>query len=192
MKCTEIVIQDHIVIRRGLDIVDGMLKKLEDGQRIEIFDATTMLKFLRLFGDQYHQVMEEKVLFPALLLTSPNNAALVQLVSEHGNERTLTDEIEEALMTRRGMAFFRSSHELTALLRKHCEREEAVIGDLAEHSLSKGQDDEIVAEFMTRRVQVESYANFSRLERRYPPKPSPEPLSPEHGLSQARGTPSYT
>jgi hemerythrin-like domain-containing protein len=192
MQCTQIVFQDHIIIRRGLDIVDAMLQKLEDGQRIEIFDATTMLKFLRLFGDQYHQVMEETILFPALLLASPNNAALVQLVSEHGNERTLANEIEEALMSRRGMAFFHSSHELTALLRRHCEREEAVIADLAEHSLSKGQDDEITTEFMTRRTQVESYANFSRLQRRYPPKPSPEPSSPAHELSRARGSASYT
>src|SRR5215813_2789318 len=105
MKSTEIIIQDHIIIRHGLDIVDAMLRKLEDGQRIEIFDATTMLKFMRLFGDQYHQAMEENVLFPALLRAAPDDAALFQLVTEHGDERTLVDEIEAALMSRRGMAF---------------------------------------------------------------------------------------
>ena len=76
MKCTEIVIQDHVLIRRGLDIIDAMLKKLEDGLRIEIFDAATILKFLRLFGDQYHQVMEETVLFPALLRAAPHGRAV--------------------------------------------------------------------------------------------------------------------
>src|SRR5262245_2714445 len=84
MRCAEIVVQDHAIIRRGLDIVDGMLTKLEDGERIEIFDGATVLKFLRLFGDEYHQVMEENVLFPALILAAPHHAALNQLVSEHG------------------------------------------------------------------------------------------------------------
>lgn len=187
MQCIEIVIQDHIVIRRGLDIVDGMLKRLEDGQRIEIQDAVTMLKFLRLFGDQYHQAMEEGVLFPALLLARPDDQALVQLASEHGHERTLAEEIEEALTSRRGMAFYRSSRELTGLLRKHCEREEAVVSNLAADCLSKEQDADIVAEFMKKRLQVEAYANFSGLERRYQRKPLSDPLSPVPA-ARAHGT----
>lgn len=183
MKCTDIVIEDHIVIRRGLDIVDAMLSKLEDGLRIEIFDAITMLKFLRLFGDRYHQTMEESVLFPALLLARPHDAALVQLTSEHGYERTLAGDIEEALMSRRGMAFYRSCRELTALLRKHCEREEVVVANLVQDCLSKEQDTEIATEFMKKRLQVETYASFPRLERRY--RPAPEPSSPAPSLAPA-------
>jgi hemerythrin-like domain-containing protein len=192
MKCTELLIQDHILIRRGLDIVDAMLKELQDGQRIEIFDATTILKFLRFFGDQYHQAMEENVLFPALLLAAPHDTALAQLVSEHGNERMLVAGIEEALMSRRGMAFFSSSHQLTCFLRNHCEREERIVFDLAELCLSRQRDEEIVAKFMTNRAPVESYANFSRLDRRYPPKVSPESLSAKSKLARARGSASYT
>src|SRR4051812_39991916 len=101
MKCTELVLQDHVLLRRGLDILDGMLRHLEDGQRIEIAGVTIILKFLRLFGDQYHQAMEEEILFPALLDAAPDAAALSQLVSEHGNERTLVIEIQENLISRR-------------------------------------------------------------------------------------------
>jgi hemerythrin-like domain-containing protein len=170
MKCTEIVIQDHLIIRRGLDIIDAMLKKLEDGQRIEIFDATTILKFLRLFGDQYHHAVEENALFPALLTAAPGDTTLLQFVSEHGGERTLVAEIEDALTSRLGMAFFRSSRQLTSLLRNHCKREEIIVCELA-RCLSTEQDDEIVAEFMTHRAQAEKHANLSSLERRYLPKP---------------------
>src|SRR5712691_9398198 len=144
MKCTELVLQDHVLLRRGLDIIDAMLKQLEDGQRIEIADVVTILKFLRLFGDQYHQVMEEEILFPALLDAAPEETALRQLVSEHGNERTLVIEIEETLISRRGMAFFRSARHLTALLRHHCDKEEAIVGSLAERCLSKDQDEAVV------------------------------------------------
>ena len=166
MNCIELVISDHTILRRSLMIVDGMLRKLADGQRIEIFDAATILKFLRLFGDQYHQVMEENVLFPALIRSAPNESALRQLVSEHGDERTLVSQIEEALMSKRGMLFFRSSHQLTSMLRNHCEREEIVLGRLAE-CLSAEQDSAIAEEFMKNRAQVETYVNLSRLERKY-------------------------
>jgi hemerythrin-like domain-containing protein len=171
MKCTELVIGDHILIRRGLTIVDGMLKKLEDGQRIEILDAATILKFLRLFGDQYHQAMEENVLFPALLRVAPRNTTLRQLVSEHGDERLLVAQIEEALMSKRGMVFFRSSRQLTTLLRDHCNREEAILSSLAEPGLPVEQDEAIVAEFTKNREPVAAYANFAKLERKYLPKP---------------------
>ena len=167
MNCRELIFCDHTILRRGLMVVDGMLKKLEDGHRIEIFDAATILKFLRLFGDQYHQVMEETVLFPALVRAAPHQSALRQLVSEHGAERVLVTQIEEALMSKRGMVFFRSSHQLTSMLRSHCEREDIVLSDLADQCLSKEQDTAIVAEFMKHRAEVEVYTNFARLERRY-------------------------
>ena|SRR2546427_2678365 len=56
MKCTELIMQDHTILRRGLDILDGMGKKLDDGERIELADATTLLPFFRVFGE-YHQNM---------------------------------------------------------------------------------------------------------------------------------------
>ena len=191
MRSTQLVIQDHIILRRGLDVVDGMLQKLECGQRIEIFDATVMLKFLRLFGDQYHQAMEETVLFPALLAAAPDECPLHQFVSEHGAERTLVAEIEEALMSRKGMAFFRSSRQLTGLLRAHCDHEETILGRLAEPCLTVEQDESVLAEFLKKRSQVEIYTSFARLERRYTGVNVSQALSQDAKLAQVRGSASY-
>src|SRR5262249_28424867 len=141
MKCTELVMQDHALLRRCLDIVDGMLKQLEDGERIEIADVSTILKFLQLYGDQYHQFMEEQVLFPAMVDAAPDQPELRQFAADHGNERTLVVQIEELLISRRGMEFFRSARQLTALLRHHCDREEIILRELAEQCLSKDADD---------------------------------------------------
>jgi|RhiMetdeSRZDD1v2_1073273.scaffolds.fasta_scaffold37044_3 hemerythrin-like domain-containing protein len=52
MNFPELISPDHAILRRGLDILDGMVKKLEDGERIEIADVTAILKFLRFFGEQ--------------------------------------------------------------------------------------------------------------------------------------------
>src|SRR5215471_15304915 len=184
MRCTQLIIQDHIILRRGLDVVDGMLQKLESGQRIEIFDATVILKFLRLFGDQYHQAMEESVLFPALLAAAPDECPLHQFVSEHGDERTLVAEIEESLMSRKGMAFFRSSRRLTGLLRAHCDREETILGQLADRCLSIQHDEALGVEFLKKRCQVEHCADFSRLERRYTGIAITQPLSQVAGVAR--------
>src|ERR1051326_981702 len=131
MKCTELVIQDHIAIRRSLNILDGMMKKLEDGRRIEIIDVTATLKFLQVCGDEYHQTMEEKVLFPALVGASPQGSPIHQMVLEHGEERALVSWIIAAFGSRRVIDFVYSSRRLSLLLRSHIDKEEAVLADLA-------------------------------------------------------------
>jgi hemerythrin-like domain-containing protein len=170
--------QDHAVLRRGLDIVDAMLEKLEGGERIEIADVTSVLKFLRLFGDGYHQAMEETVLFPALLSAADHDSPVTQFVSEHSDERMLVAEIEDALMSRRGMDFVRSSRRLTTLLRNHFDKEDALLCDLTERLLSQKQEDAVVAEFASNRTPPERYANLSRLEKKYGVKTSARPVIP--------------
>jgi hypothetical protein len=110
--------QDMDMLHRGLDVVDGMLRKLEEGNRIEIADVTMMLKVLRCFAD------------------------------EHGEERTLVSEIENALITKRGMDFLRSSRRLASVLRNRVDKEK---------SLSS--------------ISENSYACLVRLEQKYCPKP---------------------
>jgi hemerythrin-like domain-containing protein len=167
MKCTELVIQDHVVIRRGLDILDGMLTKLEGGERIEIADVSAILKFLQAFGDEYHQAMEETVLFPALMRSAPGGNPIHLMVMEHGEDRALVTRITEALAVRRVVDFVYSSRRLCMLLRKHIDREDGVLSDLASELLSKDEDSMLVAEFRKNRTEPETYLDFSRLERKY-------------------------
>ena len=169
MTCTEIVIQDHSVLRRSLDILDAMVQKMEAGQRIEIADVMVILNFLRRFGDEYHQTMEENVLFPALQRGAPQDNALQAMLSDHAEERELVARIEESLRVRRGRDFVSNSHQLTSLLRSHFNKEDVVLRGLAERSLSKEQDKALEAEFSRKRTQAEAFANFSRLERKYTP-----------------------
>jgi hemerythrin-like domain-containing protein len=170
MKCTELVIGDHVVLRRGLNIFEGMMKKLEDGERIEIADVKTVLKFLQAFGDEYHQTMEEKVLFPVLVRATPHGSPIHQMVLEHGEERALVTWILDAFESRRVTDFVYSSRRLILILRNHIDKEDAVLGQLAERLLSKEEDDRVVAEFTKNHKQPEMYLDFSRLERKYTPK----------------------
>jgi len=180
--------QDHAILRRGLDILDGMGKKLEDGDRIEIADVTAVLQFLRVFGDEYHQDMEGKVLFPALLRAVPEPDPLRLLISEHADERLLVAEIEGALKSKRGMIFFQGSRRLIALLRNHFDKEDAIFPDLFGRWLSNAQDFEIAEQFTKFRKQLEIQLNFSRLESKYMPKPYSSPGIRSQELSRARAS----
>jgi hemerythrin-like domain-containing protein len=167
MKCREIIVEDHVVIRRTLDILDGMVNRMEDGLRIEIADATAILKFLRVFADEYHQTMEETVLFPALLRAAPNDSPVHQMASEHYEERTAVSCIEDALKAKVGRDFVLSSRRLSRLLRDHFTKENGVLVELAEQLLNRDEEDAIVAEFQKNRPEVG--AEFSRLEWKYIP-----------------------
>jgi hemerythrin-like domain-containing protein len=168
MKCIELIVRDHATIARGLDILDGMVQKMETGLRIEISDAFTILKFLQVFVDEYHQTMEEHVLFPALQHASSNDSAVHSMVLEHSEERAAKACIEDALKAKVGKEFVRNARALSRLLRSHFSSENAVLGDLAERLLSEEQDNEIVAKF--KKYQPQSYPDFVYLERKYVPE----------------------
>jgi hemerythrin-like domain-containing protein len=167
MKCTDLLLQDHTVLRRGLDILDSMMKKLEDGQRIEIVDVKAILKFFKAFGDEYHQTVEEKVLFPALVRAAPQGSPIHQMVMEHGEERALAAWIMDAFASRRVIDFVYSSRRLSHLLRNHLAKEEAVLAQLADRMLSDEEDERIVDEFKKHHKEAETYVNFTRLELKY-------------------------
>ena len=89
MKCTEFITQDHAVIRRGLDILDGMVKQMEEGLRIEIADVITILKLLRLCGEEHYQAIEESDLLHALMRAAPDDVRLHRMFSEQAEQHTL-------------------------------------------------------------------------------------------------------
>lgn len=103
MNCTELLTGDHVVLRRGLDILDGMMKKLEDGERIEIADVKAVFKFLQV------------------------------MVLVHGDERALMAWIVDAFEARRVADFVFSSRRLSLILRNHIDKEDAVLCQLADN-----------------------------------------------------------
>jgi hemerythrin-like domain-containing protein len=168
MKCIELIVRDHSTIARSLGILDGMVQRMESGLRIEIADASVILKFLQVFVDEYHQTMEEHVLFPALMRTAANDSPVHGMVMEHSEERAAKACIEDALKAKVGREFVRSARSLCLLLKSHFSREDSVLTELAEQLLSEEEDDAIVATFNKYRPEI--FPNFAYLERKYVPE----------------------
>src|SRR6187399_3190051 len=97
MRSTDAMAQEVMALQRGLDILDRMVERMEEGALIEIYDIRTVLRYFRDFGSVYPQLTEE---------------------------RELLSEIEGALNPKHGIGFVRNSRRLILLIRNRLEKEE--------------------------------------------------------------------
>lgn len=146
MKCTDLLIQEHKVILRALDVLSDMAERVEYDQPVTADDIETLLRFLRTFADDHHQLKEESALFPELMRSSAaNRSDLRQMIFEHDQERSLVEGIENALRTKQGAEFVLFANRLTGLIRNHIDKEDSLLFEIADGALSSEQDDRVTA-----------------------------------------------
>ena len=168
MKCTDLLIQEHKIILRALDVLNHMAARIESDQPVEAEDVETILHFLRAFADNHHQAKEESALFPELMRTSAaNQGPLRQMIHEHDQERSLVEGLEDALRTKKGMEFVHFANRLTLLIRTHIRKEDNILFDIAERSLSAEQDERVTTELNKFQVDLGFLADLRRLEWTY-------------------------
>ena len=66
MKSTDLLMQEHKLILRALDVLDAVADSMESTGTADQADVDKVLNFLRWFADAHHQAKEETILFPAL------------------------------------------------------------------------------------------------------------------------------
>ncbi len=148
MKSTDLLMQDHKIILRSLDILEEMAGKVRNGERLDPEDVEALLHFLRSFEDEDHQTKEETALFPQLMQSAPaEERSFRQMLFEHDQERSLVGGLEEALKTEKGTDFISYAHRLSAILRNHIYKEDNILFDIVEKCLSKQQDEKVAREF---------------------------------------------
>lgn len=168
MKCTDLLLKEHKIILRGLDILDHMADRVEQDQPVEPRDVETILGFLRVFADEHHQAEEESALFPELMRTSAaNKGPLRQMTFEHDQERSLVEGLEDALRTKKGMEFVHFARRLTELIRTHIRKEDSILFPIVERSLSAEQDEHVMAQLRQFQMSPDFLADLRRLEWTY-------------------------
>lgn len=168
MKCTALLIQDHKVILRALDVLQQMAIHAENGVPLDKEDVQTLLLFLRAFADDYHQGKEESALFPELMQVShAQEGPLRQMLFEHDQERSLVEGLEDSLFTKKGVEFAHYANRLTALIRNHIQKEDDILFNAVEGALSSEQDQKVVAEFGRFEFNRSVLSDLRRLEWRY-------------------------
>jgi hemerythrin-like domain-containing protein len=148
MRCTNLLEHDHKIILRALNVLQEIAIRVEKGEWVDSRDVEAILRFLRRFEDEYHQAKEESALFPELRRSAAvENKELKHMLFEHEQERSLVEGLEESLKTRKGKEFVFYANRLTALLRNHIYKEDHILFDIVEKSLSEDQDHAVVTAF---------------------------------------------
>lgn len=168
MKCTDLLMQDHKVILRCLEVLDHMALVIGKGEHVERDDVEAVLRFLRAFADDHHEAMEESALFPELIRAVPAQAEpLRRMLFEHDQSRSLVVALEDALNTKKGWEFVHFANRLTALVRNHIYKEDNILFPIAERSLSSEQDEKVAAELSAFQINLGLLADLRRLEWRF-------------------------
>ena len=168
MKCTELLMQDHKVILRCLHVLEHMAVRVEKGEQPVEEDVAALLRFLRAFADDYHQMKEESALFPELRTASvAQDRPLQQMLFEHDQERSLVEGMEDSLYAKKGAEFVLFANRLTDLIRNHIYKEDNILFDIVDRALSPEQDAKVVAEFNKFQIKPSFLADLRRLEWKY-------------------------
>jgi hemerythrin-like domain-containing protein len=168
MKSTDLLVQEHKIILRALDVLNHMAARIDNEQPVEAQDVETLLRFLRAFADDHHQAKEESALFPELMRTSAaSQPGLRQMIFEHDQERSLVEALENSLRTKQGKDFVHFANRLIGLIRTHIHKEDNILFDIVDHALSPQQDEQIAAELQKFPLDSALMTDLRRLEWTY-------------------------
>jgi len=89
------------------------------------------------------------------------------MLFEHDQERSLVEGIEDALFTKKGPEFVHFARRLMDLLRDHIRKEDHILFEIVERSLSPEQDESVAQEFKKFDFDPASMSEFRNLEWKY-------------------------
>jgi len=99
----ELLVNEHEMIERAMDIMRRELEKLPQGE-VDQFAMRRSLDFLLEFGDRIHNTKEEKWLFPLLTERGiPEDGPIRVMLMEHESERALLADMMQKTTELPGM-----------------------------------------------------------------------------------------
>jgi len=157
MKATEILMNEHRAIERGLSVLERCAARLESGERIPGKTLSDVLNFIKRFADKCHHGKEEGFLFPALQRSGlPKQAGpLAVMQQEHDEGRRLVGVMSGALDgveagdSAATATFCRSAFAFAALLRDHISKEDNVLFVMADMRLPDEEKTRLADDFHT-------------------------------------------
>jgi hemerythrin-like domain-containing protein len=141
MKSTDLLIQEHKLILRALDVLDAMASLIADNRSVEQPDVSKILDFLRWFGDAHHQAKEETILFPALKeAASAQERPIEHMHHEHEQERSFVERLESDLRLAKFSNAVAIANQMSSTLRNHIYKEDRILFETVDAALSPEED----------------------------------------------------
>ena len=149
MKSTKLLMAEHESVLEALHILDAMCAELENGGSMNKDDIGSLVSFLRTFADGSHHVKEEAIFLPALMQAGMTlqDGPLRVMTYEHERGRALTSAMEEAASRNDKKEFLMYGRRYVRLLTEHIEKENYVLFDMADQTLTDEEDQKVAEAF---------------------------------------------
>lgn len=146
MNSIKLMMEEHQYILRMLTVVRKACYGIFKGEEINYEDFEQMIDFIRSYADAHHHGKEEKLLFNEMVThLGPLGNKLIThgMLVEHDSGRLFIQELKEALtQVKNGdemskLDVIANAISYTHLLKRHIDKEDAVVYTFAERQLSK-------------------------------------------------------
>lgn len=142
---------EHDGILFGLNILEKMIKLLQEKQGVEKEDFLEMVNFLKLFADKCHHGKEEGLLFPAMenVGIQNQNGPIGQMLIEHAEGRRYIAQMSEALNNYpvHDNDLIQAVTNYINLLRQHIEKENTVLFPMGDKMISADVHAKLLIDF---------------------------------------------
>jgi len=155
MKATDILMEEHTIIKRVLTALETAAQHLERGQVVRTGFFIDAADFIRGFADGCHHKKEEGVLFKAMVASGmpAQGGPISMMLAEHEQARAYTRAMREAaqkLQSGEESArdqVIRSARGYVALLRQHIHKEDNILFPMANQVISQAVQGKVVEDF---------------------------------------------
>lgn len=155
MLPTEVLMQEHRVIEQVLDCLEIIAQRADKDGRADWESVEQAIDFFQNFADRCHHGKEEDCLFPVLEKKgfSPEQGPTGVLRNEHevgrqhiqGMQQAVTDAAAGGSLAI--AALVSHARSFVQLLRKHIQKEDQVLFQMADQALSEQEQAELMESF---------------------------------------------
>ncbi len=172
MDSIQLMIDEHVYIKRMLKVVRAAANKIVQGEEICYEDFEKMIDFIRNYADKHHHGKEEVLLFNRMteeLGDLGDKLIRFGMLIEHDLGRLYILQLEEALeKVKNGDDFYKidviaNAVGYTNLLNRHIDKEDTVVFQFAKRQLKSETLDLVNKEC----IAFEEEANKANTQRKY-------------------------
>ncbi|MCU0849492.1 MAG: hemerythrin domain-containing protein [Spirochaetes bacterium] len=160
MRPVEILMEEHELVLRMLDVMRSVSAKLRTGVDVPDSDLLKILEFIRGFADGCHHSKEEKVFFPALESAGiqKEGGPIGVMLKEHETGRKMAMIMSDSFSSsgQSGglrLRFADAAEKYADLLEHHIEKENGVLFVMAGKIFSLEQQRKITDDFI--KIEIE-------------------------------------
>ncbi len=148
MKATEILKEEHKIIKEMLNILEIIIKKIENNEEVEKEHLNQIIDFIKNFADKCHHGKEEDLLFKTMLNKGfPEGGPITVMLIEHETGREYVKKLDKGIQDNNKKEIIENGKNYISLLREHIEKEDNILYEIAKGVLDNEEDKKLINEF---------------------------------------------